>query len=121
LPGEESACIALRTQRIIAYETHVTNTTDPVGGSEYIENLTDEIEDGVIRSLDEIEKTGGTLSAIETRWVQQQISNLRTLTLTGPSPPHTNASLHQSGKNILDLVMTQWHIHVGKRTKASST
>jgi hypothetical protein len=48
LPAEESARIALRTQRIIAYETRVTNTTDPVGGSEYIENLTDEIEDGVI-------------------------------------------------------------------------
>ena len=60
LPAEESARIALRTQRIIAYETCVTNTTDPVGGSEYIENLTDEIEDGVIRILDEIEKTGGT-------------------------------------------------------------
>ena len=75
LPAEESARIALRTQRIIAYETRVTNTTDPVGGSEYIENLTDEIEDGVIRILDEIEKTGGTLSAIETRWVQQQIQN----------------------------------------------
>ena len=75
LPAEESARIALRTQRIIAYETRVTNTTDPVGGSEYIENLTDEIEDGVIRILDEIEKMGGTLSAIETRWVQQQIQN----------------------------------------------
>jgi methylmalonyl-CoA mutase N-terminal domain/subunit len=75
LPAEESARIALRTQQIIGYETGVTNTTDPVGGSEYIENLTDEIEDGVIRILDEIEKTGGTLSAIETRWVQQQIQN----------------------------------------------
>ena len=75
LPAEESARIALRTQWIIAYETRVMNTTDPVGGSEYIDNLTDEIEDGVIRILDEIEKRGGTLSATETRWVQQQIQN----------------------------------------------
>ena len=60
MPPEESVRIALRTQRIIAYETSLTNTMDPVGGSEYIENLTDEIEDGVIRILDEIEKTGGT-------------------------------------------------------------
>jgi hypothetical protein len=52
LPADESARTALRTQRIIAYETHVTNTTDPVGGSEYIENLTDEIEDGVMGILD---------------------------------------------------------------------
>jgi methylmalonyl-CoA mutase N-terminal domain/subunit len=57
LPAEESTRIALRTQQIIAYETGVTNTPDPVGGSECIENLTDEIEDGVIRILDEIEKT----------------------------------------------------------------
>jgi methylmalonyl-CoA mutase N-terminal domain/subunit len=65
LPAEESARIALRTQQIIAYEMGVTNTTDPVGASEYIENLTDEIEDGVKRILDDI----------ETRWVQQQIQN----------------------------------------------
>ena len=64
MPAEESARIALRTQQIIAYETGVTNTTDPVGGSEYVENLTDEIEDGVKRILDEIEKAGGTLSSI---------------------------------------------------------
>ena len=61
----DRARIALRTQQIIAYEMGVTNTTDPVGGSEYIENLTDEIEDGVKRILDDI----------ETRWVQQQIQN----------------------------------------------
>ena len=75
MPAEESARIALRTQQIIAYETGATNTTASVGGSEYIENLTDEIEDGVIRILDEIEKTGGTQKAIETRCVQQQIQN----------------------------------------------
>ena len=55
MPAEESARIALRTHWIIAHETRVTNTTDPVGGSEYIDNLMDEIEDGVIRILDEIE------------------------------------------------------------------
>jgi methylmalonyl-CoA mutase N-terminal domain/subunit len=60
-------------QQIFAYETGATNTTESVGGSEYIENLTDEIEHGVKRILDEIEKAGGTLSAIETRWVQQQL------------------------------------------------
>jgi hypothetical protein len=71
----DRARIALRTQRIVAHETGATNTTDSVGGSEYIENLTDAIEDGVKRILDEIEKPGKTLSAIETRWVQQQIHN----------------------------------------------
>ena len=71
----DRARIALRTQQIFAYETGATNTTDSVGGSEYIDNLRDEIEDGVKRILDEIEKTRGTLSAIELRWVQQQIQN----------------------------------------------
>ena len=61
--------------RLSLTKTGGTNITDPVGGSEYIENLTDEIEDIVTHILDEIEKTGGTLSAIETRWVQQQIQN----------------------------------------------
>src|SRR5262245_23852707 len=75
LPAEESARIALRTQQIIAYETGVTNTVDPVGGSEYLEKLTDEIEDRVKRILDEIEQAGGTLAAIETGWIQQQIQN----------------------------------------------
>ena len=50
------ARIALRTRHIIAYETGASNTTDSVGRSEYIENLTDEIEDGVKRTLDEIEE-----------------------------------------------------------------
>jgi methylmalonyl-CoA mutase N-terminal domain/subunit len=65
LPTEESARVALRTQQIIAHETGVTNTPDPVGGSEYIEALTDELERGVGRYLSDIEQMGGTLSAIE--------------------------------------------------------
>src|SRR5207237_3124844 len=63
LPSEESARLALRTQQIIAYETGVTNTADPVGGSEHIEALTDELERGVAKYLDEIERMGGTLRA----------------------------------------------------------
>jgi methylmalonyl-CoA mutase N-terminal domain/subunit len=75
LPTEESARIALRTQQIIAYETGVTNTADPVGGSEYIESLTDELERGVARYLAEIENLGGTLRAIETGYIQNEIQN----------------------------------------------
>jgi methylmalonyl-CoA mutase N-terminal domain/subunit len=75
LPTEESARIALRTQQIIAYETGVTNTADPVGGSEYIESLTDELERGVVRYLEEIENLGGTLRAIETGYIQNEIQN----------------------------------------------
>jgi methylmalonyl-CoA mutase N-terminal domain/subunit len=65
LPTEESARLALRTQQVIAYESGVTNTPDPLGGSEYIEELTDRIEQGAREYLAEIEKSGGTLQAIE--------------------------------------------------------
>jgi methylmalonyl-CoA mutase, N-terminal domain len=75
LPTEESARIALRTQQIIAYETGVTNTADPAGGSEYIEGLTDSIERGVVDYLREIGRVGGTLRAIESGYIQAEIQN----------------------------------------------
>jgi methylmalonyl-CoA mutase N-terminal domain/subunit len=75
LPTEESARIALRTQQIIGYETGVTNTVDPVGGSEYIESLTDELERGVEKYLSDMAAMGGTLRAIETGYIQNEIQN----------------------------------------------
>src|SRR4051812_25420502 len=75
LPTEESARIALRTQQIIAHESGVTNTVDPVGGSEYIEGLTDSIERGVHDYLKCIDEAGGTLRAIETGYIQKQIQS----------------------------------------------
>ena len=75
LPTEESARLALRTQQIIAYESGVVNTTDPVGGSVYIEQLTDEIERGARDYLDRIDAMGGTLAAIEKNYIQNEIHN----------------------------------------------
>ena len=75
LPTEESARIALRTQQIIAHETGVTNTADPAGGSEHIEALTDSIERGVADYLKRIDDMGGTLRAIETGYIQNEIQN----------------------------------------------
>jgi len=75
LPTEESARIALRTQQIIAHETGVTNTVDPVGGSEYIESMTEELERGVAKYLEEIEALGGALRAIESGYIQNEIQN----------------------------------------------
>jgi methylmalonyl-CoA mutase N-terminal domain/subunit len=75
LPTEESARLALRTQQIIAYESGVTNTADPIGGSEYIETLTDSIERGAREYLDRINAMGGTLRAIETGFIQSEIQN----------------------------------------------
>jgi methylmalonyl-CoA mutase, N-terminal domain len=75
LPTEESARIALRTQQILAHETGVTNTADPVGGSIAIEEMTDAIERDVMDYLKRIDEMGGTLRAIETGYVQNEIQN----------------------------------------------
>ncbi len=75
LPTESSARIALRTQQIIGYESGVTAATDPFGGSEYIENLTDEIEQGARRYIERIDAMGGTLCAIEKGFIQGEIQN----------------------------------------------
>jgi methylmalonyl-CoA mutase, N-terminal domain len=73
LPTEESARIALRTQQIIAAETGVANTVDPVAGSYTIEALTNEIERGAQEILDRIDRAGGTLAAIEGGLIQREI------------------------------------------------
>jgi methylmalonyl-CoA mutase N-terminal domain/subunit len=75
LPTEESARLALRTQQIIAYESGVTNTADPAGGSEELERLTDSIETGAREYLKKIADMGGTLSAIEAGYIQGEIQN----------------------------------------------
>ncbi len=73
LPTEESVKIALRTQQIIANETGVTKTVDPLSGSHYIEYLTSKIEEGVEKYLKRIEKIGGSLVAIEKGFFQEEI------------------------------------------------
>jgi len=73
LPTEESARIALRTQQIIASETGVANTVDPVAGSYAIETMTNTIERGAEEILAKIERAGGTLAAIEAGLIQRDI------------------------------------------------
>ena len=73
LPTEQAALIALRTQQIIAHETGVTNTVDPVAGSYAIEKLTTEIEAGAREYIGKIDAIGGTVRAIEAGYVQQEI------------------------------------------------
>jgi methylmalonyl-CoA mutase, N-terminal domain len=75
LPSEGAARIALRTQQIIAHESGVTNTVDPFGGSYYVEKLTNDIEQGASELLGRIDALGGTLSAIESGYIQRQIQD----------------------------------------------
>jgi methylmalonyl-CoA mutase N-terminal domain/subunit len=73
LPTEESVRIALRTQQIIAYESGVTGTVDPLGGSGVVEDLTDRIEREVFRLIERIDALGGMLPAIAQGFPQQEI------------------------------------------------
>jgi len=73
LPTEAAARVALRTQQVIAYESGVTETADPFGGSYAIEHLTDEIEEKAVEYLEKIEALGGMLRAIEIGYVQREI------------------------------------------------
>src|SRR6267378_2113827 len=73
LPTEDAALIALRTQQIIAHETGVANTADPVAGSYAIEHLTNEIESGATAYIEKIDSLGGMLRAIESGFVQREI------------------------------------------------
>ncbi len=75
LPTEEAARIALRTQQILASESGVAQTVDPLAGSYYVESLTSEIETQVRAYLDRIAGLGGMLRAIERGWVQQEIQD----------------------------------------------
>jgi methylmalonyl-CoA mutase N-terminal domain/subunit len=75
LPTEEAVQIALRTQQIIAYETGVTETVDPLAGSYYVEHMTDQIETEAEEYLKRIEQMGGVIPAIESGYIQGEIAN----------------------------------------------
>src|SRR6266540_3421407 len=75
LPTEEAARLALRTQQVIAYESGVADTVDPLAGSYAIEELTTEIEQRVVNYLNKIDALGGTLHAIESGYIQREIQN----------------------------------------------
>jgi methylmalonyl-CoA mutase N-terminal domain/subunit len=75
LPSEAAALTALRTQQIIGYETGVTHVVDPFGGSYFIEDLTDKIEQGTDEYLQKIEEMGGAIKAVENGFIQKEIQD----------------------------------------------
>ncbi len=75
IPSEQAMKVALRTQQIIAEETHVPDVVDPLGGSWYVEALTNEIERAVLDILARVDAMGGTVRAIEEGWFQREIAD----------------------------------------------
>ncbi len=75
LPSEEAVKVALRTQQIIAEETGVTDTVDPLAGSYYVEWLTNKIEEEAYRYFDKIESMGGILEAVKNGYIQREIAS----------------------------------------------
>ncbi len=75
IPTEDAMRMALRTQQVIAEETNVTNVIDPVGGSYYLESLTNEFEKRIFEILDYVDENGGTVKLIEEGWFQKQIAD----------------------------------------------
>ena len=75
LPSEQAVRVALRTQQIIAHESGTSDTVDPLGGSYYIEWLTNQIEDKAMAYISEINKMGGALKAIEKGYIQKEIAS----------------------------------------------
>ena len=73
LPSERAAKIALRTQQVIAHETGVADTADPLGGAYFVESLTNEIETRAWEYLEKIDGMGGSVQAIEAGWIQDEI------------------------------------------------
>ncbi len=74
LPSEKAVKIALRTQQILAHENGVANTIDPLGGSYYVEWLTNELENKAMKYIEKIDSMGGMLKAIEKNYVQKEIT-----------------------------------------------
>ena len=74
LPSEKAAEIALRTQQLIAYDTGVANVADPLGGSWFVESLTDQLERDAENYFEDIEKNGGVIQAIEDGYFQREIA-----------------------------------------------
>jgi methylmalonyl-CoA mutase N-terminal domain/subunit len=75
LPSQSAAELALRTQQVIGYESAVPLVADPLGGSYYIENLTDKVEEEALAIMAEIDELGGAVACIETGWTMKRIAD----------------------------------------------
>ena len=79
IPSPKAALMSLNIQNIVAYETGVVNTADPLGGSYYVEHLTNEIEKGATEYLQKIEDMGGIIAAIENGWAIEEVNKAKVM------------------------------------------
>ena len=110
LPSEEAVLTALRTQQLIAEESGICDTADPLGGSHYVERLTDDLEDRILKLMDRIESLGGMIRAIEAQFPQREIERSAFLyqravesgeiTVVGVNKYSDSAAIHQSSFRI---------------------
>ena len=75
IPTEEAMKLAIRTQQVIREETNVTSVVDPLGGSYFVESLTTEMEQAILKVLDQVDEMGGAIVAVENGWFQRQIAD----------------------------------------------
>jgi methylmalonyl-CoA mutase N-terminal domain/subunit len=110
LPSEEAVLTALRTQQLIAEESGICDTIDPLGGSYYVERLTDELETRILKLMDRVESLGGMIHAIEAQFPQREIERSAfryqravengEITVVGVNKYSDSAGMHQSGFRV---------------------
>ena len=108
IPTEETARLALRTQQIVGYESDATAVADPLGGSYFVEQMTDEIEAAILRELEKIESLGGAVAAIESGYMQREIAQsavAQERAEQSGEKPLVAVNLHRSGEDPPELVV----------------
>lgn len=106
IPTEEAMKIALRTQQILAEEAHVTEVVDPLGGSFYVEHLTDEYERRIFEIIDEVDRLGGTIKLIEEGWFQRHIADFayeQALNKQSGDKPVIGVNCYREPDEVFDL------------------
>ncbi|MCF8261000.1 MAG: methylmalonyl-CoA mutase family protein [Melioribacteraceae bacterium] len=110
LPSEKAVTIALRTQQILAYETGVINTVDPLGGSYFVEALTNKMEEEAERIFEEIDSFGGVIPAIESGYFQKEIADAAyryQMELESNKKFHIGINAFKSGDDEIDIPLLQ--------------
>ncbi len=120
IPTEHTARLALRTQQIVGYESDATAVSDPLGGSHFVEALTDELEAEILHLIDQIEQQGGAVQAIESGFMQREIASSAYLTEVreqSGEKPIVGVNLHLGDADEHELVVHDPDAEVANRQR----